>query len=221
MPWRPPKVGDKHDARWNRISKQHRLDEPLCRMCMAAGRIEPATVVDHIKPLRDGGTHAESNLMALCKRCHDGVKTPSDVRDRARAERCDISCVLVSPGAHALGIDMRSMRRALARDLGWDKAHALTCAALEGMISSAGLGRLDRIAGRIIYDLSPDVRAACSRWRIACVVEPLLENDLDRARHGIAEDEYQWLRSRIASEWQARKDTSRRGDQQAHAGGEA
>lgn len=38
---------------------------PTCRVCGA-----PATVVDHIRPLRAGGTHDLSNLQALCRPCH-------------------------------------------------------------------------------------------------------------------------------------------------------
>jgi 5-methylcytosine-specific restriction endonuclease McrA len=40
--------------------------EPNCRVCG-----EPATVVDHITPLRDGGTHDLANLRPLCKPDHD------------------------------------------------------------------------------------------------------------------------------------------------------
>lgn len=40
-------------------------EEPLCRLCGA-----PATEVDHIVPLRHGGTHDRANLRALCKPCH-------------------------------------------------------------------------------------------------------------------------------------------------------
>lgn len=40
--------------------------EPSCRVCNSK-----ATVVDHIKPLKQGGTHKLDNLQALCKTCHD------------------------------------------------------------------------------------------------------------------------------------------------------
>ena len=33
----------------------------------------PAEEVHHILPLSKGGTHVESNLMALCKRCHSEI----------------------------------------------------------------------------------------------------------------------------------------------------
>ena len=52
-------------------------DHPICDRC---GR-EPATVADHIVPLRDGGTWALSNGSALCRNCH-AVKTGEDVRRR-------------------------------------------------------------------------------------------------------------------------------------------
>ena len=43
---------------------------PLCEDCRAAGRAQVAEEVHHIVPLRDGGTHEWSNLMALCKTHH-------------------------------------------------------------------------------------------------------------------------------------------------------
>ncbi|WP_010584429.1 HNH endonuclease signature motif containing protein [Schlesneria paludicola] len=53
--------------RANQLSK-----EPLCRTCQQAGRIRPATDVDHIR--RHGGKWSlfcdASNLQSLCKSCH-------------------------------------------------------------------------------------------------------------------------------------------------------
>ena len=42
-------------------------------MCRAHGRFVVATLVHHIKPLGDGGTHDESNLMSLCVSCHEKI----------------------------------------------------------------------------------------------------------------------------------------------------
>lgn len=39
-------------------------EQPIC-LCGA-----PATEVDHIVPLRRGGTDLRSNLVGLCKPCH-------------------------------------------------------------------------------------------------------------------------------------------------------
>lgn len=48
-------------------------EQPLCVLCQRLGRIEAATVVDHVVPHRgdellfwDAG-----NWQPLCKRCHD------------------------------------------------------------------------------------------------------------------------------------------------------
>ena len=40
---------------------------------MKAGRMTPAEEVHHKLPLSRGGTHAQSNLMALCKPCHSRI----------------------------------------------------------------------------------------------------------------------------------------------------
>lgn len=55
---------------WQRIRAQVLFDEPLCRACMACGRVTAAAEVDHIKPLHAGGTDARENLQALCASCH-------------------------------------------------------------------------------------------------------------------------------------------------------
>jgi 5-methylcytosine-specific restriction endonuclease McrA len=44
------------------------LDEE--RRCWKCG--EPATTVDHVVPLRDGGRNERSNLRAACRRCNFG-----------------------------------------------------------------------------------------------------------------------------------------------------
>lgn len=59
-----------YDARWRRIRAMHLRNHPLCVECLAAGRTTPANEVDHIIPLRNGGTHAPDNLQSLCKSCH-------------------------------------------------------------------------------------------------------------------------------------------------------
>jgi 5-methylcytosine-specific restriction protein A len=50
---------------WQAIRKQVLTDEPDCRSCG-----NPATQVDHIKPLRIGGTNDRQNLQPLCHSCH-------------------------------------------------------------------------------------------------------------------------------------------------------
>ena len=60
-----PKHKDAAEAR-----AQILMDEPLCRECRKAGRIVPATDVDHIVARADGGTDDRSNLQPLCHACH-------------------------------------------------------------------------------------------------------------------------------------------------------
>lgn len=59
-----------YNARWRRIRLMQLRKHPLCIHCLSAGRTTPATEVDHIRPLADGGTHAFNNLQSLCHACH-------------------------------------------------------------------------------------------------------------------------------------------------------
>ncbi len=58
--------------------------DPLCRACRAAGRIRPATELDHIVPLFKGGTDDDANLQGLCADCH-ADKTREDLGQRKRS----------------------------------------------------------------------------------------------------------------------------------------
>lgn len=46
--------------------------------------IEVATILDHIKPLHQGGTNEESNYQALCGFCHE-YKTVTERGDKIKA----------------------------------------------------------------------------------------------------------------------------------------
>ena len=53
--------------RWRRLREDYLIENPECVMC---GRI--ATVVDHIKPITQGGSIWRwDNLQSLCKYCHN------------------------------------------------------------------------------------------------------------------------------------------------------
>jgi 5-methylcytosine-specific restriction protein A len=69
------------------LRKRRLQAEPLCRDCMAEGRVTIATVPDHIIPLAQGGVEdgqvTGPNLRCLCQACHlkrtaeqFGVRTP-------------------------------------------------------------------------------------------------------------------------------------------------
>lgn len=65
-----------YGARWQRLRKWWLLRHPLCTFCEKAGRIELATVLDHIVPHRGDMTlfWDRSNWQGLCAPCHDSTK---------------------------------------------------------------------------------------------------------------------------------------------------
>ena len=58
-------------------------EEPLCRPCNEAGRVTAATIMDHIKPLAEGGTADRENLQPICRDCH----TAKTAKEAQRARR--------------------------------------------------------------------------------------------------------------------------------------
>ena len=66
---------------WRRLRTMHLNREPMCRHCAQRGIVQAATMVDHIVPLNDGGTHAPDNLQSLCRACHN-EKTRLDLKAR-------------------------------------------------------------------------------------------------------------------------------------------
>jgi 5-methylcytosine-specific restriction endonuclease McrA len=77
-------------ASWQR-RRAHQLHiEPLCRLCLEAGHVTPATVADHIEPHRgDYRLFRLGALRSLCAECHhklDGSDIPrSQVREDGTA----------------------------------------------------------------------------------------------------------------------------------------
>jgi 5-methylcytosine-specific restriction protein A len=70
--------------RWRRVRAKVLNTGPLCVDCRAAGRVTPATEVDHIVPIADGGApYALENLRPLCKSCHS-KRTAHQVNARER-----------------------------------------------------------------------------------------------------------------------------------------
>lgn len=68
-----------YDARWQRARKAFLMGNPLCSHCKAEGRVEAATVVDHIQPHRgdDALFWDRANWQPLCKAHHD-TKTATE-----------------------------------------------------------------------------------------------------------------------------------------------
>jgi 5-methylcytosine-specific restriction protein A len=63
-----------HDtAAWQKARSLQLKREPLCLLCMARGKLIPATEVDHIVRITDGGAPTlPVNLQSLCRPCHEG-----------------------------------------------------------------------------------------------------------------------------------------------------
>ena len=77
---RDPETARRYGRAWRRIRARFIAAHPLCEQCKADGRLTPAEEVHHIKPLSQGGTHDEQNLMSLCKRCHSRITAESGDR---------------------------------------------------------------------------------------------------------------------------------------------
>jgi len=58
---------------WRKVRRAYLRAHPLCELCLKRGLTVPAEEVHHIIPLSQGGTHAFSNLQALCKSCHSSI----------------------------------------------------------------------------------------------------------------------------------------------------
>lgn len=56
---------------WLKVKRRQLLEEPFCRECLKKGIYTKATMVDHIKPIKQGGDwYDPSNLQSLCWSCH-------------------------------------------------------------------------------------------------------------------------------------------------------
>ena len=57
---------------WRSTRMQQLRYKPLCEECLRNGIYTPATLVDHIIPIKDGGAKLDfDNLQSLCQVCHE------------------------------------------------------------------------------------------------------------------------------------------------------
>tara|TARA_R100000656_G_scaffold32743_1_gene28292 strand:+ start:4057 stop:4392 length:336 start_codon:yes stop_codon:yes gene_type:complete len=59
-----------NSKRWRSLRNYYLSMNPLCKTCEEAGYCEPGTDIDHVIPLRLGGTNNLDNLQTLCRSCH-------------------------------------------------------------------------------------------------------------------------------------------------------
>lgn len=70
---RDRELKSKYGRAWKRIRDKYALEHPVCEICFARGIMVETEEIHHKIPLREGGTHDRSNLIALCKSCHSHI----------------------------------------------------------------------------------------------------------------------------------------------------
>ena len=87
---RYPHTRRRYGRAWKRIRDRYVSTHPLCEMCLKDGRYAKTEEVHHIKPLSEGGTHDDDNLMALCKSCHSRIHAERGDRwNKRRSDHAD------------------------------------------------------------------------------------------------------------------------------------
>lgn len=72
-------------SRWRTLRANFLRRHPLCVFCEREGRLELATVVDHIEPHKgDRLKFWRGPFQALCKTCHDSTKQSEEKSGRQR-----------------------------------------------------------------------------------------------------------------------------------------
>lgn len=66
-------VHKKYGRAWKRIRDSYVKTHPFCERCFEQGILVPVEEVHHKVPISQGGTHDRSNLMSLCKSCHNKI----------------------------------------------------------------------------------------------------------------------------------------------------
>ncbi|PCJ18015.1 MAG: hypothetical protein COB02_11845 [Candidatus Cloacimonadota bacterium] len=88
---------------WRRLSKQYRLDNPLCAECQRQGKVYASEVVDHI--IDHKGDYSlfwnKDNLQALCMPCHNR-KTAQENPEYIKLKKAPTTIVCGSVGS---GVD--------------------------------------------------------------------------------------------------------------------
>nr|DAH08110.1 MAG TPA: HNH endonuclease [Caudoviricetes sp.] len=81
-PWQPehkPHAGRVHantefyqSTAWRKVRAVKLSQDPLCEECARQGMAVPAQMVDHIRPINEGGAALDmKNLQSLCHTCHN------------------------------------------------------------------------------------------------------------------------------------------------------
>lgn len=115
MAVKPPGSSAKgYGYRWQKARADHLSRNPLCVFCRIAGRLVPASVVDHIEAPRLGPAKQSGdaeriaaawrlfwdrgNWQSLCKPCHDSTK--QRLEKSGRVAGCDSAGLPADPRHH-------------------------------------------------------------------------------------------------------------------------
>ncbi|MGY8679560.1 HNH endonuclease [Bradyrhizobium sp. UFLA05-153] len=87
-------------TRWQNIRGAKLREQPLCELCLDAGRVEVATVVDHLVAISKGGEPFPPlyALLSLCASCHNTKTRVIEQLGRKFLFRgCDINGMPLDP----------------------------------------------------------------------------------------------------------------------------
>lgn len=63
----------RYQGDWKRIRESYVKIHPFCERCFENGVLTPVDEVHHKLPVSRGGTNEWSNLMSLCRSCHNKI----------------------------------------------------------------------------------------------------------------------------------------------------
>lgn len=66
-------ANERYGSKWKKIRDKYVREHPLCEMCLEEGKATIMDEVHHKISVSEGGSHNESNLMSLCKSCHEKI----------------------------------------------------------------------------------------------------------------------------------------------------
>ena len=76
-----------HTTRWRKAREWFLMNNYECVKCREYGKYTPATVVDHIKPVTEGGEFwDEDNWQPMCKFCHN-AKSAREMHNRKKLQK--------------------------------------------------------------------------------------------------------------------------------------
>lgn len=76
----------RYGSQWRKIRTRYVKKHPLCEECLKHRRYVPVEEVHHIKPISEGGTNDEGNLMSLCRSCHEKIHKKSEISSPKKNE---------------------------------------------------------------------------------------------------------------------------------------